>query len=531
MKRHIGFTARPGSAVYVHQAFRCCPYAGMVTSQVHDYLEQNGFRVVARPSEADVHLINTCGSDAVEAQRTFDALDRVEREGPGRPIVVTGCLNSIEPKRLRERLAPLTSTAQLDPRNLDGLDEVFQPAVTGFDQVLPSLRNQYSGTDFANGWYHVGVSTGCLGTCSFCAIRRATGRPRSSTIDHVLEQCRRGVAEGHRDLLLVSTDVSAWGDDLGLTVVDLLRALMDADFGTEVLFSGEAFDPTLFLHHLDDLLPLFATGKWAWIGLPIQSGSQRILDAMRRTYRVEDVLEAVRRLREVAPDLLVRTDILYGFGDETEADFQASMDILDRFDVPNVNQYQQRPGTPPLQLSEDVLADRRHRIMKRLRGIVLDRGGVPVAKRILPLPDDEHHDPWLRTPGEPGGADASTEVETPPPVPRDRIHQGPPAEYVRWLQRLARHFEGVIQRKDGIPLGHGWTLAGAAHDDHLHAVRLQVRHPERRAIDVGVRRADQPGAYMASSEQFRVWVTNEGFTPSSEEDLALNALKRMLKVS
>ena len=115
MRKHTGFVVEAGAKVFIHQAFKCCPFAGMVTSQVHDYVEKNGYVVVDNPAIATVHLINTCGSDAEQAQLTYDAIDRVKREGPRRPVIVTGCLTSIDPKRIVASLGGVEHTGLFEP--------------------------------------------------------------------------------------------------------------------------------------------------------------------------------------------------------------------------------------------------------------------------------------------------------------------------------------------------------------------------------------------------------------------------------
>src|SRR5688572_10750746 len=97
---------KSGAKVHLHQAFKCCPYAGAVTSQIHDFLEKNGYTVMRGPEGADVHVINSCGSDARLAQMTFDAIERIgTRSQETAPVVVTGCLCGIERARLETALA------------------------------------------------------------------------------------------------------------------------------------------------------------------------------------------------------------------------------------------------------------------------------------------------------------------------------------------------------------------------------------------------------------------------------------------
>lgn len=495
MRRNTGFAVEPGARVYIQQAFRCCPYAGMITSRIHDFVAENGYTVVEDPAAASVHVINTCGSDAEQSELTYDAIRRLRGIQPDVPIVTTGCLNSIEPRKVEAALVGAGPFAMLDPKQLDELDDLFAHDAITFEHVHPSLHNRYAGTEFAeHGWYHVGVSTGCLGKCTFCAIRRATGRPRSTPIPAVLEAIDRGVAAGRGDVLLVSTDVSAWGDDLGLTVVDLLRAVVEHP--TRALFAGEAFEPTLFLEHFEALFPLLTSGRFAWIGLPIQSGSQRILDQMRRTYSIDAVLAAVGRLREAAPELVVRTDILYGFGDETDDDFQASLEASRHFHVPSFNHYQERPGTAPVQLPSEVVLRRRALATEELRER-MQQG--PVRVRHM-------------------------QAEGTPFEQRTVAIDG----FEAWRARQAKLFSRVIaNRRGGFGLGEGWALRAVRVDDEdLCAVVLDVRNDDGRRFEVALRNPAQPGNYVLVTQRYAMWVP--GQLTGIDEQRALARVERAL---
>jgi tRNA A37 methylthiotransferase MiaB len=501
----------PGARVHLHQAFRCCPYAGTVSSQIHEYLEQNGYTLVADPKDADVQVVNTCGSDARQAALTWHVLEAVRVHRPDAAVVVTGCLVSIEPAALAEALAPFARAARFDPRHLPGLDTVFQPAVVPFDAVQPALRSEYTGNDFSEGWAHVLASTGCLGTCSFCAIRRATGRPKSRTIDAVRADITRSVDAGVRDVLLISTDLSAWGTDRGETVVDLLRAV--AEMPGDFLVSGESFEPTLFLTHFDALLPILASGRFAFVGLPIQSGSARVLRRMDRSYDPADVLAAVARLKAAAPDLLVRTDLLYGFADETDAEFEESVAASRAFDLPSFNAYQPRPGTAPVELPLAVVSARRDRAFEEMR--TRAQAGLPQLRRWAGTVDARAGaDPqgrataWGegRAPRDGSGATSPAQggpaVETAGPARGSDPWDLPDGQ--AWIADQARRFAAVLGRRGGLPLGDGWEVAGARAE--ADAVVLDVRGAAGAIAAIGLRPAAWPGAALARTGRYAVWV-------------------------
>lgn len=491
---------RPGTSVALHQAFRCCPFAGAVSSQVHAYLEANGFVIAESRDNAEVHVVNTCGSDASQAQITWDTVAEIRRRAPTARIVALGCLVSIEPRRLAEVLAGVAESATFDPRHTAGLDRLFGGTVP-YAQVQPAQNNEYVGNDFAKDWHHIVASTGCLGTCSFCAIRRATGRPRSRAIADVLADVARGRASGRLNQLLVSTDLSAWGTDLGLTVVDLLAAVTEAA-GNDVRLAGESFEPTLFLEHFEALLPLFASGRWAYLGVPIQSGSTRVLREMSRTYDPEAVLAAVARLKAAAPDLILRTDLIFGFGEETEAEFEASIVASRSFDLPSFNAYQERPGTLPLKLPPEVLLARRDRALAELKARA-DQGWATIRRA-----GGETQAPAMAAPGGKGGAEQPWDT----------------AEGRAWLVAEARRYALVLRKRPEVPLGAGWSLVGVRVEPD--ALLLTLRHTSGVEATVAQRQDGWPGGAMARGA--RAFVQERGEPVAGALHTALKIAVRAL---
>ncbi len=516
----VFFRVPRGSRVHILQAFACCPLAGAVTSRIHDYVEQNGHVLVDDPAEADVQIVNTCGSDAGKAQLTFDALARIRDAAPESALIVAGCLVNIEPKRLREATRAVERHALLDPRHLGSLDSIFQPEALSFERVPHSLRSRYGGNPLASGWHHVTVGTGCFGKCSFCAIRRATGRPRSRSIPEILDDVRRGVAAGIPDILLVGTDVSAWGADLGLTVVDLLRAV--TSHPEESVFAVESLEPTLFLEHLDEILPLLATKRFSILALPIQSGSQRVLDRMRRTYRIDEVLRAIERVRAVDPEIVLRTDVIYGFGDETREELEATLAVLGAFDQVGFNVYQPRPGTPELELPASELADRGARVMEVHRARTIAPARAP--RRIKPAKaTDDNGIPW--SPDEVVEEGLVTlrrsRTEAPPLLAVDEGH-------ARWLRDLADRIGRIVLRRGELQLGGGFRTGAPRVDSSLDALVLECTDASGERFSIALRRRDRPGNYAAISDRFAAFVPEDGGPRTRDAAEALRVLMSAL---
>ena len=500
---------RPGARVRLHQAFRCCPYAGAVSSQLADYLEQNGLQLVDNDEEAEVHLVHSCGSDARQAALSFDRLAALRAQGDA-PVVLTGCLSRIDPRGVEAALAPFSTAARLGPSELGRLDALLGAPAVPWAAVRPGPTRPYAGNDFSDGYRHVVASVGCLGTCGFCAIRRATGRPQSRPIQHILHDIDEGLALGQHEPLIVSTDLSAWGVDLGLSVVDLVAAL-DAHRPGELLFAAEGFEPTLLLQHGEALLPLLSSGRWSVLGLPIQSGSARVLRRMARSYDPEAVLDWVRRLKARAPETLLRTDLLYGFADETEAEFEQSLATSRHFDLPSFNLYQPRPGTEPRLLPEATLADRRDRANAELYARA--QAGWPALRRFgraseAPQLQAQSAAAQATGPGpttpSPTSIPGTEPIEAPAPAaPWDR------PEGQAWIAARAARCAERLRRP--VPLAEGWRLVGASAGPD--AVLLSAARGEDR-VELGLRPRAWPGEGGWRSGQLRLWLRGPAAPPS-----------------
>jgi len=473
----------PGSRVRLHQAFRCCPYAGLVYSQIADFYEQNGMTLVEDDATADLHVVHSCGSDAAQSDISYDRLRALGGTRAG--VVLTGCLSRIEPRRVEAALAPFEAAARFGPPELSQLTQTLSTPRVAWDDVLPTPTRPYGGNDFSEGYRHVLASIGCLGTCGFCAIRRATGRPNSRSIEAILADIDEGIAAGQRDQLIVSTDLSAWGTDQGANVVTLIEALNTHRPG-EVLYAAESFEPTLLLEHGEALLPLLASGRWAVLGIPIQSGSARMIRRMARDYDPAEVVAWVQRLKALAPQTLTRTDILFGYADETEAEYDESLAASRAFDLPSFNVYQPRPGTEPLQLSPEVLTARRARATQEM-----------YARASAGTPEIPKWDGGRERSRYGVGSVLPSSAQALPAA----AHPWNTPEGAAWIDAKSRRLARALRQP--LALGHGWRLVTA--EATTDAVVL-VAQAGGRVVEMGLRPAAWPGDQGQTGRNVRIWV-------------------------
>jgi MiaB/RimO family radical SAM methylthiotransferase len=235
----------------------------------------------------------------------------------------------------------------------------------------------------------VQVAQGCSGSCTYCLARLARGSLKSIPRDEILAEIAAHAAAGSTEIQITAQDVSIWGNDIGKSLPGLLHA-MDKLPGQFMVRVG-MMNPASVLGILDDLVDAFA-GKhiFKFLHLPVQSGSDRILERMGRAYTVADFEEIVTTFKNRYPDLTLATDIIVGFHHETEEDFSASLELIKRVrpNKINITRYSQRPFTP-LSSEKDfpdwIKKDRSRRINARAEEIYdsVNRGHLEKLVRFV----------------------------------------------------------------------------------------------------------------------------------------------------
>jgi hypothetical protein len=288
-------------------------------------------------------------------------------------------------------------------------------------------------------------------------------------------------------------------------------AALDAHRPGALLYAAEGFEPTLLLQHGEALLPLLSSGRWSVLGLPIQSGSARVLRRMSRSYDPEAVLDWVGRLKARAPETLLRTDLLFGFADETEAEFQQSLAASRHFDLPSFNLYQPRPGTEPRLLPEATLADRRDRAYAELYARA--QAGWPALRRFGRASEAPQLQAQSAAPPAPA-PNPTTPSHT--SIPTNDLSEAPaPAapwdrpEGQAWIAARAARWAARLRRP--VPLADGWRLVGATAGPDavlLLAARREERGEERGEdrVELGLRPRAWPGAGGWHTGQLRLWL-------------------------
>jgi tRNA-2-methylthio-N6-dimethylallyladenosine synthase len=352
-------------------------------------LEAVGYRRAQDPLDADLVLLNTCAVRENADERLYGTLghlkgikDARQDEGRDLTIVVGGCLAQKDGAAVAER-APWVDVVY-GTHNLGDLPDLLAradadhlPVVELLEtlEVFPSALPAQRGVRH-HAW--VAISVGCDNTCAFCIVPALRGPERSRTVGEILAEVRGLVADDVVEVTLLGQNVNSFGRDLEgrALFADLLRALGEIDGLLRVRFTSphpRDFTP--------DVLEAMAgtANVMPHLHLPLQSGSDRVLREMRRSYRRERYLDLVARTRELLPDASLTTDIIVGFPGETEEDFLDTLDVVERvrFDQAFTFQYSPRPGTDAATMVDrfvdpDDVAHRYRRLEERVRAHSLE---------------------------------------------------------------------------------------------------------------------------------------------------------------
>ncbi len=333
---------------------------------------QEGFAVGDADDVCDVYVINTCTVTAESDRKAGQLIRRAAAKNPAAPILVTGCFSQSHPERVAaikgvdfvcgntDKLAVVQAAKRL-------LKARAACAEIAVDDVQCAPFEPMTITRFDRTRAYVKIEDGCENRCSYCAIPAARGRVRSKPLADVVREVEGLVRGGCREVVLTGIETASWGRDLeGVTLADLIVAV-DAIEGLERLRLG-SLEPTVMreeflakIANLRTVVPHFH--------LSMQSGSARVLAAMRRRYNPDQAMAGIKRLRAAMPNVELTTDFIVGFPGESEEDFADTMRFAAEaeFLQMHVFAYSKREGTPaatmPGQIEKSVKRERSARLI------------------------------------------------------------------------------------------------------------------------------------------------------------------------
>lgn len=317
-------------------------------------LKEADFTPVDSMEDAFVVILNICtvkGDDTA-----LKEIRKIREEHPYKKIIVAGCIPKHLPPQIKE-IAPDASL--ISTHNIHQIVSVMEETIHENPVAilakskehkinLPRIRkNPVIGI--------VPIATGCKGGCTYCSVKLIKGDLVSYPAEAIIEEARRCVRDRCKEIWITAQDTGCYGADIETNIAELLNKILGipGDFKVRL---GMA-NPKYVLQHLEELIKTFKHPKmFKFLHIPVQSGNNDILHAMKRPYLVEEFRQVIQRFREEIPDITIATDIIVGFPGETEQQFRDSLVLVDQVkpDVLNISRFVSRQGTKAAEMEGQI---------------------------------------------------------------------------------------------------------------------------------------------------------------------------------
>jgi tRNA-2-methylthio-N6-dimethylallyladenosine synthase len=338
--------------------------------------EKKGVELTSNVKEADIILLNTCSIRDKAESKVYSELGRLNKlkeKNPNLKIGVGGCVATQEGSNIKKR-APyvdLIYGPQTLHRVSDLLDIDPQKGIKAIDITFPieekfdSLPSPSSGGPSS----YVAIMEGCSKYCSFCVVPYTRGDEVSRKPEQIFDEVARLAEQGVSEITFIGQNVNSYKmpyKDRILRLSDLIEIISHIDGIERIRYTtSHPLDMT------DDLIEVYqyVPQLVSQLHLPVQSGSNKILEKMKRNYSIDIFLNAVERIKSFRPDLRVSSDFIVGFPGETEGDFQQTMQLVNevKFDSSFSFIYSKRPGTPASKLEDNTSLDEKKERLKKLQ--------------------------------------------------------------------------------------------------------------------------------------------------------------------
>lgn len=324
------------------EAYGCS--ASFADSEMISGLIVNGGHTLAKDSsESDLNIVVTCSVKDSTANKMMHRI----RSLKSKPLVVAGCL----PKAEKSTVEKITGKASLlGPNSLGKTLQVIDSTLRGIRQValedsdlskvgLPKVRlNPVVGI--------VEIASGCMSECTFCQTKLSKGDLTSYRIGDIVRQVETEISEGCKEIWLTSTDNGCYGFDINTDLPTLVKAVSEIpqDFMIRIGMMNPMYMPRI----KEELIKSYDSDKvYKFLHIPVQSGSDKVLNDMKRGHTVKTVREVIKKAKERFTNFTISTDVIVGFPSETRKDFEKTIELINeiRPDMVNLSKYSARPGT------------------------------------------------------------------------------------------------------------------------------------------------------------------------------------------
>lgn len=340
-----------------------CKLNFVETSFIGKQLLECGFERAKKGEKADVCLINTCSVTEVADRKDRQAIMQMVRQNPGAYVIVTGCYAQLKPEEvanlegvdlvlgMHDKFDVISHLAEMESQKETIIEHTKHAGIKSF---FPTC------TRGDRTRYFLKVQDGCDYFCTYCTIPIARGKSRNATVAETVKQAEMAAAEGAKEIVITGVNIGDFGQTTGESFFDLVKAL-DGVEGIE-RYRISSIEPNLLT---DEIIAFCAKSKKfvPHFHIPLQSGSNEVLQLMKRRYKRELYAERVAEIKRLMPDAFIGVDVIVGTRGETEEYFNSAVNFIKSIDVQQLHvfSYSERPNTAALKMGGAVSVNEKKR--------------------------------------------------------------------------------------------------------------------------------------------------------------------------
>ena len=316
---------------------------------MQDILKEKGHSIVDDLKHSDALVLVTCTVIETTELRMKRRLKTFSKTG--KPVVVAGCMASVQRDDI---LASNPNAIILTPRALGDIGKVAKELSEEEPRTKREIIEREMSTKKTTDAI-IPISSGCLGGCTYCITRVARGELRSFTPELLIENMRKALAEGFKEIRITSQDTAAYGADINCDLPSLLGEIEELEGEFRIRIG--MMNPENVMPILPGIIDAYKDQRvYKFLHLPVQSGSERLLKKMGRKYSIDDFLQVVKAFKKTFFDITISTDIIVGFPGESESDFVKSVELIKRLrpNILNITRFSPRPKTEAMDMNNKI---------------------------------------------------------------------------------------------------------------------------------------------------------------------------------
>jgi len=316
--------------IYLLSFMKSCENSAFFFSQITSFFEINGYFITPNIIDSSIVVINGCAVTDSIIKKWEREIGRLSRLYPEKTIIIFGCLASLT-KRFRNSNQIIMIKAS-DINKFLELFEFTTPISSCLMSNLSGLLNNYVSCipNIIKKDNYIQISQGCSNNCSYCNIKLIKGEVKSKSISSIKNEAINLIKAGKHEISLLSDDCGSYGHDINTNIAELISELLDLDKKLKIKIY--TIFPGLFLRYYSQLRQPLLNGRITFVGLPLQSGSSRVLKLMNRDYDLNEIKKNIKEIKSVNSDIYLVTHFIINFPTETIQDFRESLKLAKIFD-------------------------------------------------------------------------------------------------------------------------------------------------------------------------------------------------------